>query len=82
MTDLRQAAQQPEPVIQSGEILTKKDLMLAVTTAVMSSKQADRDDACRKLQRHIVAVEHERDDREAECERLAGAALAPPSASR
>ena len=52
-----------------GHILTDKELMSAVITAVMSGKQADRDEACRKLQYHIMAVETERDAREAECER-------------
>lgn len=56
--------------LERGEILTDKDLLSSVITAVMSGKQSERDDACRKLQRHIIAVEDERDNREAECERL------------
>jgi len=50
-------------------ILTDKELLSAVIAAVMSGKQSERDDACRKLQGHIVAVETERDAREAECEK-------------
>jgi D-alanyl-D-alanine carboxypeptidase len=56
--------------LERGEILTDKDLLSSVITAVMSGKQSERDDSCRKLQRHILAVEDERDNREAECERL------------
>ena len=56
---------------RTGQILTDKDLLSAVITAVMSGKQAERDEAVRKLQRHILRVEEERDQREAECERWA-----------
>ena len=42
-----------------GVRLTDKELMSAVITCVMSGKQADRDDACRLLQGHIRAVEHQ-----------------------
>ena len=51
-------------------VLGDKELMSAVITAVMSSHQAERNEACRKLQRHIIAVEKERDDRETECEQV------------
>ena len=50
--------------------LESKEILSAVITAVMSGKQAERDDACKKLQGHILSVEAERDAREAECERL------------
>ena len=50
-------------------VLESKDLLSAVITCVMSGKQSDRDDACRKLQGHILAVEAERDAREAEAEK-------------
>jgi regulator of replication initiation timing len=50
-------------------ILTSKEILSAVITAVMSNKQSDRDDACRLIQGHILAVEAERDAREEECER-------------
>ena len=52
-------------------ILEDKALVSAVIVAVMSCKQSERDDAVRKLQKHILAVEAERDAREAECERWA-----------
>jgi hypothetical protein len=42
-------------------ILTSKEILSAVITAVMSNKQSDRDDACKLLQGHILAVEAERD---------------------
>ena len=54
--------------LERGEILADKELMSAIITAVMSSVQSDRDDALRKVQRHIIRVEQERDEREAECE--------------
>lgn len=56
---------------RAGRILTDKELSSAVITAVMSGEQAKRDEAVRKLQRHILRVEEERDQREAECERWA-----------
>jgi hypothetical protein len=40
-------------------ILTSKEILSAVITAVMSNKQSDRDDACKLLQGHILAVEAE-----------------------
>ncbi len=46
--------------------LSGKELRSAVVTAVMSSNQGDRDDACKKLQGHIIAVE----SRLAEAEKL------------
>jgi hypothetical protein len=49
--------------------LDDKEICSAVITAVMSGKQSERDDACRKLQGHILAVEAERDAREAEAEK-------------
>ena len=42
-----------------GVRLTDKELMSAIITCVMNGKQADRDDACRLLQGHIRAVEHQ-----------------------
>ena len=54
--------------LERGEILTDKELMSAIITAVMSGVQSDRNDALRKVQRHIIRVEQERDEREAECE--------------
>ena len=54
--------------LERGEILTNKELVSAIVTAVMSKVQSDRDDALRKVQRHIIRVEQERDEREAECE--------------
>ena len=47
--------------LERGEILTDKELMAAVIVAVMSAKQSERDEAVRKLQKHILAVEAERD---------------------
>jgi hypothetical protein len=67
---IRQAADELDEM-KRGHILGDKELISAVITAVMSNKQGDRDDAVRALQKHIVAVERERDDREAECERRA-----------
>jgi hypothetical protein len=52
-------------------VLTDKDIMSAVITCVMNDKQFVRNEACLKLQRHINAVEEERDALEAECERRA-----------
>jgi len=57
--------------LERGEILTDKELVGAVIECVMSVTQSNRDLHCRKLQRHILAVEAERDAREAECESLA-----------
>ena len=57
--------------VRAGQILTQKDLCSAVITVVMSDKQAHRNEAAIKLQRHILRVEEERDQREAECERWA-----------
>ena len=55
--------------LERGEILTDKELVGAVIQCVMSVTQSNRDLHCRKLQRHIIAVENERDAREEECER-------------
>ena len=52
-------------------VLTDKELTSAVITAVMSGNQSERDAAVLKLQGHILRVEEERDQREAECERWA-----------
>lgn len=49
--------------LERGEILTNKELVSAIVTAVMSKVQSDRDDALRKVQRHIIRVEQERDER-------------------
>jgi hypothetical protein len=54
--------------LERGEILTDKELLSAIITGVMSSSQSDRNDALRKVQRHIIRVEQERDERETECE--------------
>lgn len=56
--------------LERGEILADKELMSAIITAVMSSVQSDRNDALRKVQRHIIRVEKERDDIEAQCEHI------------
>jgi hypothetical protein len=53
--------------------LSSKDLISAVITVVMNGKQAERDDACAKLQGHINAVESERDALAQRCERLENA---------
>lgn len=52
---------------EQGCILTDKELCSAIITCVMSGKQVDRDSSMRAIQRHILRVEQERDDREAEC---------------
>lgn len=57
--------------LERGEILTDKELMSAIITAVMSGVQSDRNDALRKVQRHIIRVEKERDDLETQCEHIA-----------
>lgn len=57
--------------LERGEILTDKELMSAIITAVMSGVQSDRNDALRKVQRHIIRVEKERDDLETQCEHMA-----------
>ena len=54
--------------LERGEILTDKELLSAIITGVMSSSQSDRNDALRKVQRHIIRVEQERDELETECE--------------
>jgi hypothetical protein len=59
-SDYDALAQQLEEA-RTGRILTDKDLLSAVITAVMSGRQAKRDEAVRKLQRHIWRVEEERD---------------------
>ena len=51
-------------------VLDEKEQAAAIITCVMSEKQWERDDAARKIQRHILAIEAERDAREAECEAL------------
>lgn len=48
--------------LERGEILTNKELVSAIVTAAMSKVQSDRDDALRKVQRHIIRVEQERDE--------------------
>jgi hypothetical protein len=50
-------------------ILTSNEILSAVITAVISNKQSDREDACKLIQGHILAVEAERDAREEESER-------------
>jgi septal ring factor EnvC (AmiA/AmiB activator) len=62
--------------LERGEILTDKELVGAVIECVMSTTQSHRDDNCRKLQRHILRVEEERNERETECERRAAENLA------
>lgn len=57
--------------LERGEILTDKELMSAIITAVMSGVQSDRDDALRKVQRHIIRVEKDLDDLETQCEHMA-----------
>lgn len=59
-----------EDALASDPVLTDKDLCAAVIVCVMSGEQARRDEACLKLQRHISAVERERDCLETECEHL------------
>ena len=56
--------------LERGEILTYKELMSAIVTAVMSGVQSDRNEALRKVQRHIIRVEKERDDLETQCEHM------------
>lgn len=57
--------------LERGEILTDKELMSAIITAVMSGVQSNRNDALQKVQRHIIRVEKERDDLETQCEHMA-----------
>lgn len=57
-------------ISKASWVLDEKEQAAAIITCVMSDKQWERDDAARKIQRHILAVEAERDAREAECEAL------------
>lgn len=52
-------------------VLDDKELVSSIITAVMSNNQSERDGAVLKIQRHILRVEEERDEREAEAERRA-----------
>jgi chromosome segregation ATPase len=57
-------------IAKGSWVLEEKEQAAAIITCVMSEKQWERDDAARKIQRHILAIEAERDAREAECEAL------------
>lgn len=57
-------------ISKASWVLGEKEQAAAIITCVMSGKQWERDDAARKIQRHILAIEAERDAREAECEAL------------
>lgn len=60
-------------LLSNRQVLEDKELCSAIVVAVMSAKQSERDAAVLKLQKHILAIEEERDDRESECERWAKA---------
>lgn len=68
--EAQKRAEIAEDALAENPILSDKDLVAAVITVVMNGQQSERDKACLKIQKHIMAVENERDARESECETL------------